>query len=194
MSTIAEQAASRALAGETVLSDRYGHDVQSGYIIQGPANARMEWTTPDAQGVATVAEMLGNLTRPGAVLVIERLGRGTVAVEHCQHVHTEREAHHLSRLRGADQIYNAKNGQMKNVPATAWIVRTPATAIAQELLGQSAWTYLADPVGAPRPGETHQQGTAHAYHTKQAAERAIRSAQQRGHEHAMHAQAIEVSA
>ena len=194
MSTIAEQAVSRALAGEVVVIDYYGHTVKSGYIIQGPANARIEWTTPDAQGVATVAELLGNLTRPGAVLVVERLGAHTIAVEQCQHVTTEREAHHLSRIRGADQIHDVKRGQMKNVPATAWIVRTPATAIAQELLGQSAWTYLTDPVGAPRPGETHQQGTAHAYHTKQAAERAIKNAQQRGQTHAMHAEAIEVNA
>ena len=194
MSTIAEQAVNRATAGEVVVIDYAGHDIKSGYIIQGPASARVEWTAPDAQGVATVAHMLGELTRPSAVLVVDTIGRDTVAVEQCQRVRTEREAHHLSRLRGAAQYYDVRSGQMKDVHTSAWIVRTPASAIAQELLGQSAWTYLADPVGADRPGETHQPGTAHHYHTRATAERAIRSAQRQGQVHAMHAEAIEVSA
>lgn len=193
MSTIAAQAVSRAAAGEIVIIDCYGHNVKSGFIIQGPSSSsRIEWTTPDAAGAAAAAELLGDLTRPGAALIIERLDRHTIAIEQCQHVRTEREAQHLSRARGAAQYYNARTGETKNVPATAWIVRTPATATAQQLLGQSAWTYLADPVGAPRPGETRQEGTAHAYHTRAAAERAIKNAQQHGREHAQHAQAVEV--
>ena len=174
--------------------DYAGHDIKTGYVIKGPRNARVEWTAPDAHGVATVARLLGDLTRPEAVLVVERLDAHTVAVEQCQRVHTEREAHHLSRLRGAAQYLNARTGETKNVPATAWIVRTPATDTAQQLLGQSAWTYLCDPVGASHPGETLQPGTAHAYHTQQSAERAIRSAQQRGQAHAMQAEAVEVNA
>ena len=195
MSTIAEHAVTRAMAGGVVVIDYAGHDIKTGYIIQGPANSsRVEWTAPDAHGVATVATMLGELTRPNAVLVIERLDGGTVATEQCERVHTEREAHHLSRLRGAAQFYDAKNGETKNVPATAWLIRTPATDTAKQLLGESAWTYLADPVGAPHPGETRQTGTAHHYHTRQAAERAIKNAQQRGQAHAEHAEAIEVNA
>ena len=194
MSTIAEQAVNRATAGEVVVIDYAGHDIKSGYIIQGPASARVEWTAPDAQGVATVAHMLGELTRPEAVLVIERLDAHTIAVEQCQRVHTEREAHHLSRLRGATQLNDTKRGETKDVHTSAWIVRTPATDTARELLGNSEWTFLADPVGAPRPGETHQPGTAHHYHSRATAERAIRSAQRQGQVHAMHAEAIEVNA
>ena len=194
MSTIATQAVTRATAGELVVIDYAGHDIKSGYIIQGPASARVEWTAPDTHGVATVATMLGELTRPSAVLIVERLDTHTIAVEQCQRVTTEREAHHLSRLRGAAQFYDVRNGETKNVPATAWLVRTPATDTARELLGNSEWTFLADPVGSPHPGETHQQGTAHAYHSKQSAERAIKSAQRQGQVHSMHAEAIEVSA
>ena len=182
------------MSGELVVIDYAGHDIKTGYIIQGPASARIEWTTPDAHGVATVAHMLGELTRPSAVLVVDRLDRHTIAVEQCQRVHTEREAHHLSRIRGAAQIYNARSGEATDVPATAWIVRTPATDTAKQLLGNSEWTYLCDPVGASHPGETRQAGTAHAYHTRQSAERAIRNAQRQGQVHAMHAEAVEVSA
>ena len=194
MSTIAEQAVSRALAGEVVTIDYAGHDVKSGYVIQGPASARIEWTTPDAHGVATVAHMLGELTRPSAVLVVDRLDRHTIAIEQAQRVTTEREAQHLSRARGAAQYYNARTGETKDVPATAWLVRTPATDTAKQLLGNSEWTYLCDPVGASHPGETRQAGTAHAYHTRESAELAIRNAQRQGRDHAMHAEAIEVNA
>lgn len=193
MSTIAAQAVARAIAGETVVIDSYGHDVRSGYVIQGPSSAQVEWVTPDAAGTAAATHLLGEL-QPGQVLMIESLDPHTIAVEQAQRVSTEREAHHLSRLRGAEQFYDARTGETKNVPDTAWIVRTPATAIARALLGESRWTYLADPVGAHRPGETHQEGTAHAYHSREAAERAIRAAQQRGRTHAQHAEAVEVSA
>ena len=193
MSTIAEQAVTRALAGETVVIDYYGHDVRSGYIIQGPASFEVEWIAPDADGIATVARLLGNLARPSHVLVVDTIGRDTVAVEQCQRVSTEREAHQISRIRRASQFYDAKRGETRDVHATAWIIRTPATATAQQLLGASKWTYLADPVGAYQPGETRQEGTAHVYHSRATAERAIRGAQRRGRAHAMHAEAVEVS-
>lgn len=193
MSTIAATAVRRAAAGEIVVIDSYGHDVKAGYIVQGPAGAGLEWTTPDADGIAAATHLLGDL-QPGAVLVIERLDTHTIAAEQCQRVSTEREAQHLSRIRRAANYLNARTGETEEVAATAWIVRTPATAIARALLGESRWTYLCDPVGARRPGETHQEGTAHAYHTRAAAERAIKNAQQRGREHAQHAEAVEVSA
>lgn len=192
MSTIAERAIERALAGETVVIDHYGHDVKSGYIVEGPLHFRVEWITPDAEGVAVVAELLGNLASPGHVLVVDVIGRGTVAVEQCQRVSTEREAHQISRIRKASQFYDAKRGETKDAHTSAWIVRTPATALARELLGWSRWTYLASPVGSPRPGETLQAGTAHAYHSRESAERAIKNAQRRGREHAEHAEAVEV--
>lgn len=194
MSTIAEQAISRAVTNGLTIIDRYGHEVESGYIIEGPAGAETEWIAPDnPSAAAEVARLLGELTRPGQVLVVERLDPSTLIVEHCHHVRTAREAHHLSRLRGAGRIYNVKRGKMEEVAETAWIVRTPATALARELLGESEWTYLADPVGTPRPGETRQEGTAHAYHSRETAERAIREAQKRGRAHAMHATAVEVN-
>lgn len=194
MSTIADQAINRAVANGLTIIDRYGHEVTTGYVIEAPAPAGMEWTTADATGTATVARLLGELIRPGQVLIVERLDPSTLIAEHCQHVTTAREAHHLSRLRNAELIHNVRTGKMEEVAATAWIVRTPATATAQQLLGASSWSYLADPVGTPRPGETLQTGTAHAYHTRQAAERAIKAAQQRGREHAEHAEAVEVNA
>lgn len=193
MSTIAAAAVRRAIAGEVVVIDRYGHDVKTGYVIQGPSSSRVEWTTPDAAGTAVTTHLLGELLQPGQVLIVELLDQHTLAAEQCQRVTTAREAHHLSRLRGAAQLYDAKSGSTKDVTASAWIIRTPATAIAQQLLGSSRWTYLCDPVGRHRPGETLQQGTAHTYHTKAAAERAIKAAQQRGRAHAQHAEAVEVS-
>lgn len=194
MSTIAATAVRRAIAGEIVIIDRYGHDVKSGYVIQGPAGSEVEWTTPDAQGIAAATTLLGDLTRAGQVLIVERLDSSTIAVEQCQRAATKREAQHLSRLRRAATYYNARTRETEEVSATAWIVRTPATAVARALLGESVWSYLCDPVGAHRPGETLQPGTAHAYHTRAAAERAIKAAQQRGREHAQHAEAIEVNA
>lgn len=194
MSTIAEQAINRAVSRGLTIIDRYGHEIESGYIIEGPAGAEMEWTTPDATGTAITARLLGTLQRPGDVLIVERLDQHTIIVEHCQRVPTAREAHHLSRLRGADLIHNVKTGKLEEVAETAWIVRTPATATAQALLGASSWSYLADPVGSHRPGETLQEGTAHAYHSRATAERAIKSARARGREHAEHATAIEVKA
>ena len=195
MSTIAARAVSRAAAGELVVIDYAGHDIKTGYIIQGPSSSSLvEWTTPDAAGAAAAARILGSLTRSSAVLIVERIDHGAIAVEQCQRVTTEREAQHLSRIRGAAQYLNARTGEMKDVPATAWLIRTPATDTAKQLLGQSAWTYLCSPVGSPHPGETQQPGTAHAYHSRAAAERAIRDAQQRGRTHAQHAEAIEVSA
>ena len=192
MSTIAQQAIARAIAGETVIIDHYGHDVKTGYVIEGPASFRVEWITPDEQGTAIVARMLGELVRPSSVLVVDVIGRGTIAVEQCQRVATEREAHQISRIRKASQFYNARTGETKDVHTSAWIIRTPATALAQQLLGHSRWTYLASPVGAPQPGETLQAGTAHAYHSRATAERAIRGAQRHGRAHAMHAEAVEV--
>ena len=194
MSTIAEQAINRAVTNGLTIIDRYGHEIQTGYVIEGPKGSKMEWTTPDAQGTATAARLLGELTRPGQVLIVERLDPHTVIVEHCQHVSTAREAHHLSRLRDADQFHNVKTGKLEKVAETAWIIRTPATATAQALLGESEWSYLCAPVGAPRPGETLQTGTAHAYHSRATAERAIKSARARGREHAEHAEAVEISA
>lgn len=194
MSTIAERAVSRAAAGDLVVIDRYGHDVTSGYVIQGPAGSEVEWTTPDAQGIAAATTLLGDLTRAGEVLIVERLDAETIAVEQCQRVTTKREAQHLSRLRKAVNYLNARTGETEQVAETKWLVRTPATAVAQALLGECRWTYLCDPVGAHRPGETRQEGTAHAYHSRAAAERAIKNAQQRGREHAQHAEAVEVNA
>lgn len=194
MSTIAAQAIDRAITRGITNIDRYGHEIEAGYLIQAPAGAGMEWIAPDAAGIAKVTHMLGDLQRPRDVLTVEWMDQHTLAAEHCQRVSTEREAQHLSRLRGAAQFYNVKRGKMVPVAETKWLVRTPATAIAQALLGESRWTYLTDPVGAHRPGETHQEGTAHAYHSREAAERAIKAAQQRGREHAQHAEAIEVSA
>ena len=194
MSTIAARAVSRAAAGELVVIDYAGHDIKTGYIIQGPSSSSLvEWTTPDAAGAAAAARILGSLTRPSAVLVVDTIGRDTIAIEQAQRVTTEREAQHLSRARGAAQYLNARTGETKDVPATAWLIRTPATDTARELLGNSEWTFLADPVGSPHPGETRQEGTAHAYHSRAAAERAIRDAQQRGRDHAQHAEAVEVS-
>ena len=194
MSTIAEQAINRAAANGRTNLDRFGHEISSGYLIQGPSSARIEWITPDKDGAATVSQLLGELLQPGEVLTVERVDGSTLVAEQCQHVTTARAAHHLSRLRGAERIYNVKTGSMEPVAATAWIVRTPATAIAQQLLGESEWTYLCDPVGSHRPGETLQEGTAHPYHTRAAAERAIKAAQQRGRAHAEHAEAVEVNA
>ena len=194
MSTIAEQALARAVTNGLTIIDRYGHEIETGYVIEGPKGSKMEWTAPDVAGTATAARLLGELTRPGQVLIVERLDPSTVIVEQCQHVSTAREAHHLSRLRDADQFHNVKTGKMVPVSATAWIVRTPATATAQQLLGASSWSYLAGPVSAPRPGETLQEGTAHQYHSRATAERAIKSAQARGREHAEHAEAVEISA
>ena len=194
MSTIADQAINRAVTHGLTIIDHYGHEIESGYVIEGPKGAEMEWTAPDATGTATVARLLGTLTRPGDVLIVERIDQHTLIVEQCQRVATAREAHHLSRLRDAELIYNVKSGKMEEVAETKWLVATPATAIAQELLGRSEWTYLCDPVGAPRPGETLQEGTAHAYHSRATAERAIKNARARGRAHAMHAEAVEVNA
>lgn len=194
MSTIAEQAISRAAARGLTIIDRFGHEVSNGYIIEGPDHAEVEWTVPDAHGAATVARLLGELLQPRDVLIVERLDPHTLIVEQCQRVATAREAHHLTRLRDAGRFYDVEKRQMVEVAETAWIVRTPATAIAQQLLGESAWSYLCDPVGTQRPGETLQPGTAHPYHTRAAAERAIKAAQQRGRTHAMHAEAVEVNA
>ena len=194
MSTIADQAINRAVARGLTIIDRFGHEVETGFIIEGPKGAGMEWTVPDATGTATVARLLGELTLPRDVIIVESLDPNTLIVEQCQRVPTEREAHHLTRLRDAGQFYDVKNGKMVPVAETAWIVRTPATAIARELLGESEWTYLTDPVGALRPGETHQEGTAHAYHSRATAERAIKNARARGREHAEHAEAVEVKA
>lgn len=194
MSTIGATAMSRAIAGELVVIDRYGHDVKAGYIVQGPAGSEVEWTTPDAAGTAVTTHLLGDLTRAGEVLIVERLDAQTIAVEQCQRVATKREAQHLSRLRRAANYLNARTGETEEVSATKWLVRTPATAVARALLGESRWTYLTDPVGAHRPGETHQEGTAHAYHTREAAERAIKAARARGRDHAEHAEAVEVNA
>lgn len=194
MSTIAEQAISRAVTNGITNIDHYGHEIETGYLIQGPGEAEIEWIAPgEPSAAADVSRLLGTLTRPGEVLTVERVDQHTLIAETCQHVPTAREAHHLSRLRGAGRIYNVKTGKMVPVAETAWIVRTPATALARELLGESAWTYLADPVGSPRPGETLQTGTAHAYHSKETAERAIREAQKRGRAHATHATAVEVN-
>lgn len=194
MSTIAEQALARAVTNGLTIIDRYGHEIKDGYVIEGPKGSQMEWTTPDDTGTATVTRLLGALMRPGQVLIVERLDTRTIIAEHCQHVTTAREAHHLSRLRDADRFHNVKTGKLEEVAATAWIIRTPATATARALLGESKWTYLAGPVSAPRPGETLQTGTAHAYHSRETAERAIKNAKARGRSHAEHAEAVEVSA
>lgn len=194
MSTIAEQAINSASTNGLTIIDRYGHTIETGYIIEGPDHAEVEWTVPDATGTATTARMLGALTLPRDVLIVEMIDPHTLIVEQCQRVATAREAHHLTRLRDAGQFYDVEKRRMVEVAETAWIVRTPATAIARELLGESSWTYLADPVGAPRPGETLQQGTAHPYHTRATAERAIKNARTRGRAHAEHAEAVEVKA
>ena len=52
MSTIAEQAINRAAANGIANLDHFGHEISSGYLVQGPAAAKIEWITPDADGAA----------------------------------------------------------------------------------------------------------------------------------------------